>query len=478
MAIYDVTDMSLLQTPTYTNLRSAASEYEVATICQVDVGRFFYDLLWERKGPHFVPIEQLSDDEATGIEVIVTRLALGGAEGDAQFEKWYEEEHVGMLSKVDGWLRTRLFKTSVIDESGQKTYLAYNEFSRTNRLNGPEHKASMSTTWALEVAKKHIATKTRRTYSLFYVFGRAPRDLESLAKRSTSREISAEGSRICENADSDTGALSSFITTCDGLCIPYRLEGNPDPRSPVVVFVNSLLTSLHMWDPFVLLLREKRPDLRILRYDARGRNQVPRPDAASLDNLAEDLHSLLATLRIPKLYALIGVSIGGATALKAAINYPDMIGKVIACDIGCSSPANAAQVWRERIDVAEESGGRGITTLATQTVSRWFHRKSMDDQSLVAWMTGMIAKNNVEGFKYSCTALWDYSLEDQLRLVRGPALLVAGSDDAFGAVRRDMDTFSGKVTERGAELKVVPNTGHLPMCENPFAFWEAVKGFL
>ncbi|EQL03353.1 3-oxoadipate enol-lactonase I [Ophiocordyceps sinensis CO18] len=105
--------------------------------------------------------------------------------------------------------------------------------------------------------------------------------------------------------------------------IPFRLEGNPSPHAPTVAFSNSLLTSLHMWDPFLDVLRLERPDLRILRYDTRGRHSIPQPPrAATLTTLTADLAQLLDALHIPQLHALVGVSMGGATALSFASNHP------------------------------------------------------------------------------------------------------------------------------------------------------------
>lgn len=98
-----------------------------------------------------------------------------------------------------------------------------------------------------------------------------------------------------------------------------------------------------MWDPFVSILKNERPDLRILRYDSRGRSDVPQPGVIHLDILAADIQTLLDALRIPCLYALVGVSIGGATALKMALDNPNSITKMIVCDVNCCSPPNGAQ---------------------------------------------------------------------------------------------------------------------------------------
>ncbi|GKT52262.1 3-oxoadipate enol-lactonase 2 [Colletotrichum spaethianum] len=457
LAVYDVTSMSHLETPTYTTLRANRSAREAETIGQVEVTRYFYDLVTEQKAPLFLPIEQLSDKEAEGIELVAVETTLKDESAEPEFKKWYGEEHIPMVSKVPGWLRTRLFKISSIgDGAGSKTtYLALHDYARTNGLGGPEHKASVATAWGAEVAKS-VTAKNRPSAGTF---------------------TAPDGKTTTIPGEDEV--ISSYITTEDQLSIPYRLEGSAKDDAPTVAFCNSLLTSLHMWDPIVKLLKEQRPDLRILRYDTRGRHSIPNPPVpATLDLLASDLCTVLDALRIRKLHALIGVSMGGATTTNFAITYPMRLKKFIACDFNVTSSAANTQAWKDRIAVAEEKDGAGIEKLAGQTVGRWFHPATMEKESVVKSMTEMVASNNVEGFKYSCQALWDYDLKPALKFCQVPGLLVVGDGDGKGALVKAMDGFKDLVGDKGAELKIVPNAGHLPMWEDPAAFWEAIQGFL
>ncbi|KAL0940272.1 3-oxoadipate enol-lactonase 2 [Colletotrichum truncatum] len=481
LATYDVTSMSHLETPTYTTLRANRSSREAETIGQVDVTRYFFDLVIERKAPLFLPIEQLSDKEAEGLELVAVQTTLHDESGEAELKKWYEEEHIDMLSKVPGWLRTRVVKVSSLgDGAGSKTtFFALHDYARQNGLGGPEHKASMSTKWGGEIVSKYVKDKSRRTYKLFYVFGPAPRDLSNLAKlpASTASWTSPDGKT--KTVPGPNEVISSYITAEDNLSIPYRLEGNPSPDAPTVAFSNSLLTSLHMWDSLVEIIKQKRPDLRILRYDTRGRHAIPNPPVpATLDLLASDLRTVLDALRIPKLHALIGVSMGGATTTNFALKYPNRLKKFIACDFNVTSSAANTQAWKDRIAVAEEDSGAGIAKLAQQTVGRWFHPATMEKENLVKSMTDMVATNDVVGFKYSCQALWDYDLKPALSSCQVPGLLVVGDGDGKGALVKAMDGFKGLVGENGVELKIVPNAGHLPMWEDHAAFWEAIQEFL
>ncbi|KAK5997776.1 3-oxoadipate enol-lactonase 2-like protein [Cladobotryum mycophilum] len=477
LAAYDVTAMSHLETETYTALRANRSPREGETIGRVDVARYLYDLVHTSQSLLFKPIERLTDEEAEGLVTVAVEITPTDAPGAGdEYQKWYIEEHVGLLAKVPGWLRSRFYKTSSI-ESGQAAikYFALHDYTRENGLGGDLHKASMNTPRRSKVFEEYIASKHRRTYSLFYVFGPAPRDLYPLSRLPPDASFKSQDERTVTTAGPDA-KIDSYITTSDALAIPYRLEGNPSPSAPCVAFSNSLLTSLHMWDPFIRILKEHRPDLKILRYDFRGRNAIPHPGTLNL--VTDDLKLILDALRITKLHALIGVSMGGVTTLNFALQHPSRLRKFIACDFNCtSSPANT-QAWKDRVAVAEADSGRGIKTLAEQTVSRWFHPKSMGKPETVRWITDMVAANDVGGFKNSCTVLWDYDLKPKMKSCTVPGLLVVGSDDAKGAVVKAMDGFKSILSEDGTELRLVPETGHLPMCEDPQAFWETVKDFI
>lgn len=480
MAVYDVKSMHDLETERYLSLRANRSDREARTIAEVDVVRYFWDLVHTKAVEGYKGPEEISDAEALGRTCVAVTITPTEAEGASEeYQKWYVEEHAEMLSKVPGWLRSRLFVTSKV-ESGQtkRTYFALHDYAKQNGLGGPEHKASMDTPWRTKVFDKCVASKGRRAFALFYVFGPAPRDLSHLAQLPASADFRPPD-RKTHTQPGVMPCIDSYITTPDGLSIPYRLEGNSSDDAPTVALCNSLLTSLDMWDPFVAILKKQRPDLRILRYDHRGRNEIPQPPvAATLSAVTADLVTILDALRIPKLEALIGVSMGGATTLNFALQHPDRLKKFIACDFNTSSSAANTQAWKDRIAVAEGDGGKGIGKLAEQTVSRWFHPSSMEDAQVVEWMTDMVAANNVQGFANGCTVLWDYDLKPQMGSCKVPGLFVVGEGDGKGALVKAMDGFKDKLGEGGAELKIVPNAGHLPMCEEPQGFWEAIKGFL
>lgn len=480
MAVYDVVKMQSLETETYTCLRANRSTREAETICQVDVKRYFYDLVHTKQSPSFTPFEKLSDSVIDGMVTVAVEISLQDTpEATKEYQNWYQEEHVELLAKVPGWLRSRLFQTSLIESPGQTILFMLHDYTRENGLGGPEHKASMDTPRRTKVFESYVGSKGRLTWELFYAFGAAPRELLALSRLPANSGFESID-KTTSTLPGPDAAIISYIETSDNLKIPYRLEGNPEHGAPTVAFSNSLLTSYSMWDPLISILKAQRPDLRILRYDTRGRHSIPQPHkAATLATVTADLVELLDALRIDKLDTLIGVSMGGATTLNFALCHPERVTKFIAADFNCtSSPANT-QAWKDRIKIVRGDAGAGINVLATQTVTRWFHTVTVQEKpDVTAWMTRMVAANDVEGFAHSCTALWDYDLKPLLPDCTVPGLLVVGDEDAGGVLVKAMQGFNSSIGHTGTELKIVPNTGHLPMCEDPGAFWEAIASFV
>ena len=482
LAVYDVTCMTHLETATYTSLRANRSPREATTVAQVHVERHLFDLLSTEQSPFFRPIQHLPSNEAEGLVLMAVSITLkseGG--GEKELLKWHHEEYFPMLSRAPGWLRTRCFRTSSIESAGQVTYLFLHDCKGESGLGGREHKATMPIPWGDKVMPKWVEPKERRAYELFYVFGPAPSDLFSLSKL-------AAGTPAFTSLDGNTSTIpgncpviQSCVTTRDGLVIPYRLEGNTDPKAPTIAFSNSLLTSLHMWDPFLDMVKKRRPEFRFVRYDTRGRHAIPQPPIpANLNMLADDLSCVLDGLRIMKLDALVGVSMGGATSLKFALKNPNRVSKLIACDFNIASSPTNTDAWKSRIQVADtptQHGKPGIITLAHMTVERWYHPESLK-KACRPWMVEMVAANDVEGFRYSVQALWNYDMKPQARECTVPALLVVGEADGRGALVKAMDGFKGSFGKQDVSLNIVPEAGHLPMCENPEGFWNAVKDFL
>ncbi|KAF2094485.1 putative alpha/beta hydrolase [Rhizodiscina lignyota] len=487
MAIYDVTDMKELVKEPYTLLRQppAESQRERDTKAQINISRKFFDLVKDWKSEKWTPLETVKEGQNRVIVQVSFYLKPGG--DPAELAKWYTEEHVPMLSKVPGWLRSRRFVSSSIEPKDDIEYMALHEYEPENGLGGPEHKAASATDMTKKIYEM-IKARHRRVFGLYYTFGQAPRDLTSLSSPDVPAETSTDGKTKSFPASTGVAfpAIESYITTPDGVEISYRLEGSWDQDAPLILLSNAILTEWGIWDNFVSTFLSKHSNYRILRYNTRGRYAKHGTKPINVDVLAGDIISLLDAVRVPKAALMIGVSLGGCTVLNASISNPQRVARFISCDTASSAVPGNDKAWKERIAIAEKQGatneaGETIvgSELAELTVRRWFNPESYKKSEFLPVaekVKGMVERWSLDGFKACVQALWVYDLKDKAAKSDLPCTYLAGEKD--GAMPATMEKMSKEYGKSGAQYVVLAGAGHLPMVENEQGFLDEVEKFL
>jgi hypothetical protein len=101
-------------------------------------------------------------------------------ETEDEFNKWYEEEHMILVSKTPGWLRGRRYVLDPAETTArglatsQKVikYLAIHEFENGDFESTAELKKAVSTEWRAEIMK-HLAGREYRKFVLETAFTKA-----------------------------------------------------------------------------------------------------------------------------------------------------------------------------------------------------------------------------------------------------------------------------------------------------------------
>jgi 3-oxoadipate enol-lactonase len=244
----------------------------------------------------------------------------------------------------------------------------------------------------------------------------------------------------------------------------------PDAERPWLVFSNSLMTELSLWDDQVAAFGDR---YRILRYDQRGHGGTDVPaEACNFDELATDLLSLFDTFGVANA-VLVGVSMGGITALRFAGLYPKRVSALVVSDATSAAVAGARVVWQERIDLARQGGGMQV--LVKPTIDRWFRPGSIAAKSeAVERVSTMIATTPQRGFERTAAALMSFDFSADLAGLRCPVRLVAGEGDgALPQVMRDMASRNA-----AADFVAIANAGHLPNIEQPAGFNDVLASLL
>ena len=245
--------------------------------------------------------------------------------------------------------------------------------------------------------------------------------------------------------------------------VHHLLEG-PE-GAPVVMFSNSLGTTLEMWDDQAAALSDR---YRVLRFDTRGHGRSPVPPGPyTVDDLADDALELLDHLGIERV-AFCGLSLGGAIGMTLALNAPERVERLILCSTALEF--GPPEGWHDR---AATVRSEGMAAIAPAGMERWFTPAAPSE--VVARFDAMLRSQPVDGYAACCEALAALDLRGQLGGVRVPALTIAGDDDPVTPPAK-LEAIRAEIT--GARDAVIPGARHLTNAEHPRFFTHVLTGFL
>lgn len=238
-------------------------------------------------------------------------------------------------------------------------------------------------------------------------------------------------------------------------------------EAPWVIFGNSLVTDLSIWDAQFAALAGR---YGILRYDQAGHGQSGMPGGPlDFDALGGDLLAVMDAAGVDRAI-YVGLSMGVPTGLAAHAMAADRFIALVFSDGQAKTAPGGAAGWAERIEGARASGMDGF---AAATVGRWLTDGTGPD--LRARLTRMLADTPFEAFEICATALKDYDYTEELARISCPTLLIAGARD--GAMPEGMAT-KLKPAIAGAEMHVIDGAGHVPCFEQAESFTAILQAFL
>jgi pimeloyl-ACP methyl ester carboxylesterase len=153
---------------------------------------------------------------------------------------------------------------------------------------------------------------------------------------------------------------------------------------------------------------------------------------------------------------LFGHSVGGAMAIVAAAEHPEMAAAVI---------TEAAQVFAEEQTLSSIRAAKDAFAAPDQfqRVAKYHGTKA--DWVLNAWTESWLAP-----------AFASWTVEDDLRRLRCPILVIHGDRDEYGT-RAHPERIAALVPG-SADLVLLDDCGHVPHRDRPDAVLEAVRTFV
>jgi len=248
----------------------------------------------------------------------------------------------------------------------------------------------------------------------------------------------------------------------NGATLHYRLSGEQD--APPLVLINSLGTSLEIWDDALSLLARR---FRVLTYDKRGHGLSDAPPGPySLDDHVADLLGLAERCGFQR-FSVCGISIGGMIAVRLAAQYPDKVHRLVLCDT--AERIGTAEMWNDRIAQVWTTGMAGM---ADALLSRWVSPgyRELRPADFSGWRN-MLERCPPAGYAASCASVREADLTEDAKRIAVPTRVIAGENDLPTPpplVRRLADAIPG------AEFRLLKGAGHVPSIEQPERLCELI----
>ncbi len=237
--------------------------------------------------------------------------------------------------------------------------------------------------------------------------------------------------------------------------------------APVVVLSHSLGATRGMWDPQVPVLAER---YRVISYDTRGHGASPAPAGPySLDDLVDDLVALLDRVGARRAH-VVGLSLGGMTAMRLAAREPDRVGRMV---LLCTSAKVDPQPFLDRAAAVRV---HGTGSVAAAVVGRWLTPSyAAEHPDLVARLEAMVAAADDEGYAACCEVVAGMDVRGDLGRIAAPTLVVSGADDLALPPEHQRLIADGIP---GARLLTVTPGAHVANLEQPLEVAGAILAHL
>ena len=258
----------------------------------------------------------------------------------------------------------------------------------------------------------------------------------------------------------------ALVTVDDGTRV--NVEADSGSSKPALVFSNSLGTDHRLWDPQVAPFRER---FRLIRYDTRGHGKSDAPKGPySIERLGRDVLAILDHFEITKTY-YCGLSLGGMTGMWLGVNAGDRLIRLALCD--CAARVPAPDAFRQR---AATVRGGGMSTIVEGILERWFTEpfRKAHPETLVPFRETLL-ESNPEGYAACCEAIADMALEETIRKIKAPTLVLVGADDV-ATPPSAAELIHSRIA--GSKYALLPNAAHITNVEQAVLFNKEVMGFL
>ncbi|MDP9795154.1 pimeloyl-ACP methyl ester carboxylesterase [Catenuloplanes nepalensis] len=227
-----------------------------------------------------------------------------------------------------------------------------------------------------------------------------------------------------------------------------------------------------MWDG---QFEDLAADHRVTRFDARshGRSTAARGDYRAYEDLAAVLREVRAERPV-----LVGLSLGGRTAIDFALAYPRVPLTLVLVSTGVSGMTFAdlftLECQRAQADAAARRDADGFVEAMLRAWVDGPHRAPGDVPAAMREKCAAMMRDGLVRLSVEATGrMIEVGAVDRLAELPKPLLTVVGALDTS-----DIRGVSDELAACGAEQVVIDGAAHTVNMDRPEAFLEVLRGFL
>lgn len=251
----------------------------------------------------------------------------------------------------------------------------------------------------------------------------------------------------------------------------------PEPGQRTLVLLHAYPLSSSMWDRAVEYLHETDPTVPVIAIDAPGfgaspsgeeiAEQLGRLDEPSLDTVAEAVEATLEKLGIDDV-VMVGLSLGGYTALAYAERYPARLRALGLFDTKAEAdeePARKVRIQTAARVLAE--GAEAIVSLLKLALGKTTQAKSPEIEEALREDVLAAAPAAIAWIQHAMAAR-----PDRLHVLRSlniPVLVLRGDEDELSSAQsaEAMVEAASEGNDHAVKLVTLPRVGHMAANEAP-----------
>ena len=247
---------------------------------------------------------------------------------------------------------------------------------------------------------------------------------------------------------------------------------------PAVVLIHGFGSSIYTWKSVIPALLARH---EVVALDLPGFGESDRPADLSLEALPRAVIGLMDRLGIERA-ALVGNSMGGATAAIVAATAPGRVGRLVLVDAAGFNLEPQSRPAMVRLTTSWAAPLLGLLPgkrlIVERSLREVFHDDTLVTAERVSEYLAPAQRPGTFTAMRSLGASFDASgsrVGEMLAAIQAPTLVIWGDDDRWIPLA-DADRFVAGI--KGARKVLVPACGHMPQEEKPAELVRLLLEFL